>query len=152
MEINIENYLSEEEIKDIVIEEYKELIRKGLLLQKDTKKNTENYERILYNAVYHYLEKEIDSIIGIDHKKLINDKVKKNLNDGLKYSIFRFKNAWEKENSPATDYMNKCINENLHLIENKVKQKMSELPESYFEEIVNDLVYNVIKDRIIGKE
>jgi len=151
VEINIKDYLSEEEMKDIAISEYKTMIRKGLTEDMQPKRMIDNYERVVANAVHYYLEDEVDKIIGTDVKKQIESTVKRVLNKSLEYSIFRRKDHWEKEDSPATKHMDKCIRENLKIIEDKVKDKLSDLPETYFEDTVQDLVYTVIQDRLIGK-
>jgi len=151
MEVNIKDYLSEEEMKNIAISEYKAMVRKGLTEDMQPKRMINNYERVVANAVHYYLESEVDKIIGTDVKKQIESTVKNVLKDSLKYSIFRRKSPWEKEDSPATKHMDKCIRENLKIIEDKVKDKLSDLPETYFEDTVQDLVYTVIQDRLIGK-
>ena len=152
MEVNIKDYLSEEEMRDIAISEYKAIVRKGLTEDMQPKRMINNYERVVANAVHYYLESEVDKIIGTDIKKQIESTVKRVLNKSLEYNIFRRKDHWEKEDSPATKHMDKCIRENLKIIEDKVKDKLSDLPETYFEGTVQDLVYTVIQDRLIGKD
>ena len=150
MEIKVEvsDYLSEDEIKEIVISEYKDLIRSGLVLD-DKTKNIKNYERVIYNAISQYLNNEIDSIIGTNTKELIESKVNKVLKkEDYNYSIFRQKGVYDKEDSIGYTFLQDAIVGNKDLIIDKVKQRMSLLDDNYFDDIVEQLVYEVIKDKI----
>ena len=124
MEIKIENHLSEQEIKDIVISEFRQSV-------KDKFKTEKDIERILINLSYQMLWDEIDKLVP-DYKEVVSIKVKEvMLNKDFTYNIFRPKSAWDREDSLGYTYMQRAINENKSLIEGLVKTIS---PEKSFEE------------------
>ena len=113
MEIKIENHLSEQEIKDIVISEFRQSV-------KDKFKTEKDIERILINLSYQMLWDEIDKLVP-DYKEVVSIKVKEvMLNKDFTYNIFRPKSAWDREDSLGYTYMQRAINENKSLIEDKI--------------------------------
>ncbi len=150
MEIDFKKYLSDEDIKDIVIEEARNIVRKSFHEIGDMKRRMQDYERVIGNAVHHYLEKEIDGMIGSDHKHFIEKYVDKVIKDNstYRYSVFRKKSHWETEDSAALKYLEQAVEQNKSIIEEKVKQRLTDLDDNYFEELVRDLTYDVIKDKL----
>ena len=159
IEINIDNYLSEEDKKEIAIEEFRRIVREDTLkkFKEDSKltnkKGMSDYERIISNSIFYYLEGEIDSLIGQDTKKLIREGVEKTIKkQDYNYSLFRRKSAWESEESPAQKVVIDCIRENTDYIKSKLISKIDENINSLDNEDVLDTVreifYEIIEDKL----
>lgn len=116
MEINIKDYLSEEEIKEICIDYVRGLLNKNRLEE----------ERILYNIAYNAAYKIIDDCINEDDLSIIKNKVVSILSKINNYEVFRKKDAWGAEDSIAYIELQKAINENKYLIYENVKKAITE--------------------------
>jgi len=159
MEIDINKYLSEEDKTEIAKEEFKLIVREKVLEEfKNDKrlgsKRMADYERVICNAVFYYLEGEIDKLISQDTKELIKEKVLKAIkNQDYNYSLFRSKSAWDTENSPAQQVVIDTIQEIRPEMKEKLTKKIFEniqlidIPK--ISELINELTYEVLKDRLI---
>ena len=159
IEINIDNYLSEEDKKEIAIEEFRRIVRENTLEEfkreskLTNKKGMSDYERIISNSIFYYLEGEIDSLIGQDTKKLIREGVEKTIKkQDYNYSLFRRKNAWESEESPALKVVIECIRENTDYIKSKLMSKIDEninnLDNEDVLDTVREIFYEIIEEKL----
>lgn len=137
--INIEDYLSKEEIKEIAKEELSYAIQEKFRKESDI-------ERIITNLSYEFLFKAVSEAIGKDSLEMIKDKVVELLMDDshIRYLLWRKKDAWENEESPAVTIMNQAIKDNHGLIESKVYG----LIDNYDFNEAKDEIYSVICDAI----
>lgn len=144
MEINIKDYLSEEEIKEILEEEFKNQIRKKLSSDKET-------ERILGNLAYHLVQQEIEKITP-KHATYLEDKVKQILKEKSSLSYLIFKTHY-LDNSPesfATKLIEQTVKENSELIKQKTIDSIKdhnfskEIAQS-LEKTTEDLAGNIYK-------
>lgn len=148
--IDIDNYLSEEDKEEIARDLFKEELRKGFLAKPDHKKNIENYERVISNSVHYFLEEEIDSIVGQDHKELIEKKVKTHLSkDNLSYILFRNKSPWNSEPSVAQKMMDEIVIENRGLAENKIKKALENIDvDTNMQEWATEVLMDVLREKL----
>lgn len=107
MEINISDYLSHEEIKDICKEYVADTIRKG-------------GERLVNNLAYECAWKILDETLTPEHFTLIKEKAEEILKDIKSYSVFRKADAWGKGESIAYIELKKAIDNNQNLIHENV--------------------------------
>lgn len=160
VEIDIDDYLSEESKKQLAEDVFKEELRKGFLEKNpaNSKQNTENYERVLINSVYYFLREEIDTLLNIDHKKIILDKVDTILKDkDLAYQIFKKKDFWEKEDSLAIQYIEEGVKENKEYLKSKIKPTIDKylaekIDNDYLDDVVIDSIREIIIDKLTKKE
>lgn len=112
--IDLDKYLSEDEKIEIARSEYRAIIRENIFkdFDKNPTKRMENYERIMSNAVHYYLQENIDVLLGKDSKEIIAENVAKviNNNSTYEYKVFRVKNAWDTEDSPAQTFLKSAVN------------------------------------------
>ena len=88
IKIRIEDYLSQEEIKEIardtLINRYREQLRKEA-----------DIERVLTNLTSEYVFKLLESVFpDKDIEQLIRNKVKETIEESTSYYVFRRKDAW----------------------------------------------------------
>lgn len=145
--IKIEDYLSEEEIKDIAKEQIACSIREKFKKESDI-------ERIITNLSYEFLFKAVSESIGEDSLEKIKNTVVSLLEDDshIRYLIWRRKDAWENEQSPAVDIMYQAIKDNHELIENRVYELISNYDFNEAKEEIYNVVCNAIEKQLFGKD
>lgn len=123
VDINIDNYLSEEDKLELAKDLFKEELRKGFI-EEVKEKRIDNYERVITNAVFHFLHSEVDSIIGADHMEIIEKGVKKVISKDLSYSVFRSPSLWGDKKSKAQEIMDEAVVANKQLAIDRVTKAM----------------------------
>ena len=113
MNINIMNYLSDEEIKEMCKDELRKSIRKIFNTEKEI-------TRIITNLSYYELWEEIEKEVP-NFKNIIKEKTIEQLNNISSYDVLRRKDIYESKNSVAQDILEKCVIKNSDIIEKKVK-------------------------------
>lgn len=109
MEINVEDYLDRDEIKDIIKNQISYIVGKDA-------------ERLLTNSAYYVVFKAIDEALDNSAKEFIKAKAIAIINELSEYSVFKKKDAWGKEDSIAYQTLQEAMNENKDLIRQKVRE------------------------------
>lgn len=147
MEIEVKDYLSESEIKEIVQQELRLKVRQQFDLN--------NIERIFSNSAYHIVWEEVNKSIDYDVTEFIKNKVIQIINELSEYSVFRDKGDYiygRDKNSIAQDYLNQYVEENKNIINDRVIEIMQGLDSEKLNDQLYGLIYQVVEDRIIGKK
>ena len=125
-EIEIDNYLTDEEKKEIAIDVFRERISKDLFkghmsnLERDSE-----IQRIIGNISHDIVIEEMNRRIS-NYEEILKTKVEETLNKSdLSYYIFKRKDAWEKEESLGTTYIREEIYANKDIIKNKVREAIA---------------------------
>lgn len=114
MEINITDYLSHEEIKEITQDEIRVQIREHF-------KNEENARRLLSNLAYQIVTDEVDKIVPNHKEELVAKVVELIGKKDLSYHLFDFDTyGGGKARSLGAKIMEEAIRENKQLIKDKV--------------------------------
>lgn len=144
--IKIEDYLSEDEIKDIAKEQIACAIREKFRKESDI-------ERIITNLSYEFLFKAVSDSVGEDAFEKIKGKVAELLEDDshIRYCLWRKKDAWENEESPAITILNKAIEDNRGLIENRVFEMVSNYDFNEAKDEIYSVVCNAIEKKLFGE-
>ncbi len=124
IEININDYLSEEEKKELVIQTFKETVKRELLDGKsdNTIQSDSEIQRVIGNISHHIVMKEMQTYIP-EFEQMIKDKVRKTLTTSdLKYEIFKVKNAWDSQESLAVTYLNETVKNCKETFQNRIKE------------------------------
>ena len=137
MNINFKDYLSEEEIKEIIIDELRKEARNHFCNEKE-------FTRILTNISYYELWKKIEEEVP-NSQDIIKEKVKEELNEISSYDILRKKDEFNDSNSLAYDILEKYVDENKNIIEDKVKDIFSELSKTDLKYEIQDILENYIE-------
>lgn len=139
IKVNIDDYLSEQEKRDLVIEVFKTRVEKELFKEyKGTVQSDAEVQRIIGNISYEIVTQEIQKYIP-DYEKMIKDKVAEIMKSrDFGYEVFRRKDAWGGDDSLAIKYINTFINESKTELSERVKQ-----------EIKNFDISNTIREEVI---
>ena len=147
MDIKIEDYLEEQEIKEIC---------KDVLYQKireDMSKMTVN--DIIANISYAEVAAMVDAYVGEDDfcKKEIPHKVRELIEQLSSYTIFRKADVWERKNSIAYDIMQEECRASRPLIKARVEQIINEykFPQLERDEIMYTIA-DVLTDRLLPEK
>lgn len=141
--INIEDYITPEEIKAVAMEAVRDSIMRTY------SKDEYNISRLISNLSYEFIFKAVSDAIGEDAQTKITEHVKKLLEDGgsIRYELWRRKDAWEKTESPAIPILHKAIKDNEGLIRAKVMQSI----DSYKFDDVQNAMYNALNEIVYEK-
>ncbi|MDH4127661.1 MAG: hypothetical protein OEV44_02825 [Spirochaetota bacterium] len=143
IEINIDDFLSYDEKKQLCIDYVKETLR-GDRTQK---------ERVLGNMAYSAAFSIFDSALTPEMLEQVRGKVKEVISNASEFGIFRKKDAWGQEDSAAYLEVKKAVEENKHLIAPLVKKAILErdylkdLPKTsdYFGEVIVEALIKGLK-------
>ena len=147
-EVIIEDYLSREEIQDIVKDELRILVKDSF--------RKENLDTLIANSSYEIVWKAVDEEMDGNLIETIKTKTLDIINDLSSYHVFHKKDVWEHEDSKAYIYMQQAIEENKDLIFSMTKERIVTeivkfIDTNYIQDCVNDLIYQIVEEKICGK-
>ena len=147
MNIKIEDYLDEQEIKEIC---------KDVLYQKIREDMRElNVNDIIANISYAEVEAMVDTYVGEDNfcKKEIPQKVHRVIDELSTYTVFRKADAWERKNSIAYDIMQEECRASRPRIKARIEQIIDEynFPQLERSEIMYTIA-DVLTDRLLPEK
>ena len=147
MDIKIEDYLDEQEIKEIC---------KDALYQKIREDMRElNVNDIIANISYAEVAAMVDTYVGEDNfcKKEIPQKVHRVIDELSTYTVFRKADAWERKNSIAYDIMQ----EECRASRPRIKARIEQIIDAYnFPQLErSEIMYtiaDVLTDRLLPEK
>ena len=147
MDIKIEDYLDEEEIKEICKDALYQKIREDM--------RNLNVNDIIANVSYAEVAAMVDTYVGEDDfcKKEIPKKVHRVIDELSTYTVFRKADAWERKNSIAYDIMEEECRASRPLIKARVEQIINEYSFPQFER--DEIMYtiaDVLTDRLLPEK
>ena len=147
MDIKIEDYLDEQEIKEIC---------KDALYQKIREDMRElNVNDIIANISYAEVATMVDTYVGEDNfcKKEIPQKVHRVIDELSTYTVFRKADAWERKNSIAYDIMQEECRASRPRIKARIEQIIDEynFPQLERSEIMYTIA-DVLTDRLLPEK
>lgn len=117
MEINIEDYLSESEIKTICESE----IRRQVAAQFGQENET-NIMRMVSNLSYYHVHQAVDAKMGGELDKVLTERVTALIKDkDYSHVVFRAANAWDRKESHAYTILRQCLENHRELMTSKMK-------------------------------
>ena len=147
MDIKIEDYLDEEEIKEICKDALYQKIREDM--------HNLNVNDIIANISNAEVAAMVDTYVGEDDfcKKEIPKKVHRIIDELSTYTVFRKADAWERKNSIAYDIMEEECRASRPLIKARVEQIINEykFPQLERDEIMYTIA-DVLTDRLLPKK
>ena len=147
MDVKIEDYLDEEEIKEICKDALYQKIREDI--------RELNVNDIIANISYAEVAAMVDAYVGEDDfcKKEIPKKVHRVIDELSTYTVFRKADAWERKNSIAYDIMEEECRASRPLIKARVEQIINEykFPQLERDEIMYTIA-DVLTDRLLPKK
>ena len=147
MDIEIKDYLNQEEIKEICKDALYQKIREDM--------HKLNVNDIIANISYAEVAAMVDTHLGEDNycKKTIAQKTQQIIESLSSYSVFRKADAWERKNSIAYDIMEEECRAARPLIKKRVEQIINEynFPQLERDEIMYTIA-DVLTDRLLPEK
>ena len=149
VKINVADYVTENEIKEIVQDEIRQTVRNFFSDEK-------NAQRLLSNLSYQIVFDEVDKIVP-DCRNIIKEKTLEIINkDSFSYNVFRQK-SYGSPNSLAYDYIEQTVRECKDMINQKVKDTITNHDYSdeiwrKFEELGETFISNIYSIVELGKK
>lgn len=137
IEINIKDYLSEEEIKETCKETVRNCIREKLNREGDI-------QRFLTNSSYHFVWTAVEELSSGNMKEIIIKKIPEIINNLSSYSVFRSKNSWDEDESKGWTLLQKALSEAEPLIKERVCELINKIELCDLQEIINEKINNII--------
>ncbi|MCG2597359.1 hypothetical protein [Achromobacter insuavis] len=98
--INIDDYLGEEEKRQIARDEFRAAC---------ARRSAADFERILSNAAYELVQKEVDAAFGGDMVEVVRTKAVEVINKLSDFTVFRRPDAFDREPSKGWTYLQEAI-------------------------------------------
>lgn len=145
MEINIEDYFSEAEIKQIVEEEIRNDFRQKL-------RETDN--RLIVNGIYHRVAELVDQEIAEDPslKDIIVEKTKGVITKLSNYSVFHKADAWEKRQGRTDSLGQQILEEEVAKRRERIGGRVQKLMDEMTYRDVKELVLNSVEQMFFVHE
>lgn len=146
IKINIEDFFSEEEIKN----ECRYMLRKVIY---DKYEHESDIDRLITNLGYEFIFKAITETINEDAETKIKNKVIELLKDdfNIKCELFRKRDAWERSEGVGLTILNNAIKENEGLIKEKVQQTIKDYNFGDKEELrcrIEDVFHDILEEKL----
>ena len=141
--IEIMDYLSESEMKDIAAQVFKERCQD---------KFNKDHERIISNTGYEIVVKLIKEHYPENLEDLISKKAIDVIDGMSSHTLFAPKNAWDRETTGGFEALQKAVRDNDDLIQEKAVKMIEEYKSFDTESYIESLVKDEIIDRLFNKE
>mgnify|MGYP003670589213 FL=1 len=145
--IEVMDYLSESEMKDIAAQVFKERCQD---------KFNKDHERIISNVGYEIVVKIIKEHYPENLEELVAKKAVEVINGMSSHTLFSPKNAWDRETTGGFEALRKAVKDNDDLIQEKAVKMIEEYKsfdtESYIESLVKDEIINRLFNQGVSKQ
>lgn len=138
VEIDIDDYLSEDEKRSIARDAFR------LACAAHTKKD---FERILSNAGYALVEKEVDAVFDGGMAETVKTTAINVIGNLTAHTVFKRPSAWDTESSKAYVHLQRAMDEAFPAI----KERVSEIIAAMTEDDLRYLIERQVGDAILAK-
>lgn len=126
MNIQIEDYLSEGEMKEIAVEAFKEKIHEAFGGDQYTEGGKEK-DRQIRNAVAKWIEDYVETVLTEEDKQTIRDKTHEAIrNASYEFHIFEKPDVWDRTEYTAYKVITQAVKDNEDFIKAKVTEAIIE--------------------------
>ena len=139
MEIDINKYLTEEDIKDIVADEVRSIVQSFLKVQ-----DKNSIERIISNSAYGVIWCAVDKVYDGEVDTLLKNRVIEIINNMTEFNVFRKPNAWDHSVNTPYDVLCNSVRQHSQQLDEVVKDKINTISKSEVCKIAGE----VVKERI----
>jgi len=142
MEVKFEDYLSEDERKEIVADVFRNMCINSF--KKDA-------ERIFSNAAYNAVFNIVNDTFDGKAAQMVAERTQKIIRELSPYTVFKRKDYWEKEDSHGYQVLNEAISNNKELLNNKIAEIIDEIDKGDLRQTIIEQAQEVISVKLFGK-
>lgn len=139
VEIDINDYLSEEDKREIAIDVFRQQVKNQLFKSTDgTVQSDSEVQRVIGNITHEIVFQEVQKYIP-DAEEQIKKSVQKAIGKDMSYYIFKKKDAWDRDESLAISYMREEVKANEKVFKERIRETIAnyDLEPSLNEELSN---------------
>ena len=139
VEIDINEYLSEEDKREIAIEVFRQQVKNQLFKSTDgTVQSDSEVQRVIGNITHEIVFQEVQKYIP-DAKEQIQKNVQKAIGKDVTYQVFKKKDAWDRDESLAVAYIREEVKANEEVFKERIREAIAnyDLEPSLNEELSN---------------
>ena len=144
MNINIDNYLGDDEIKDIITSEMRDLVKKHL-------SDENNITRIISNSAYQLVYKMVDETFDQSLSSMLTEKVGEIVSNLSEHAIFKAPNAWDREPNYPHKILQKAIADNTQKIKDVVAEQIPALTRTRLKENLSEHIKDAISETLFSE-
>jgi len=141
MNIKFEDYLNENEVKEIVTDVFRQQL---------ADKFKKDYERIFSNAAFNIVTKLVDEQMNGKMAELIAENTVKVINGLSDYTVFKRPDAWDNSSSEAYKILQKSVVDSKPLIDEKIKGMIDKLVIRELQEQLNESILELLDKKLFG--
>lgn len=146
LRIKIEDYLTEDDMREICEEEFKKAVRTYFRHEQDV-------TRILSNAGYEIVHREVDKYVAGEQSftEVIKDNVDRVISNGLNtWDVFRAADAFGNQSSVGYKILQEAVKNSKEQIVRNVEKVVEDYPYDEIREAIKDALYEVLEDKLTG--
>lgn len=138
MEIDIKEYLSYSDLKEIAREQMSVLVATHL-------KDEESVKRIISNTAYELIYKMVDDVLDSKLEELLRDKVAELVGSMTTYNIFNKPDAWSRETNTAYDILRKAVLDN----EKRIQEIVNNNIDGQALAVMKEDIREIVRDKVL---
>ena len=147
IDLDIENILTKEEIKDIATSVFTDQIKRIYC------GDEQNLQRLITNLSYEFVFKMIDEVFDGNLEKILRAKVKEIIEGLTSYAVFQKESDYYRDkDSIATKIMNEEVLNSRELIKSRVESVINEYEFNYVKNNIHEYIFECIKDNLSRKD
>lgn len=140
--INLDDYITEEEKKQIAIDLFKNEVLAEI---------RKAPERIFSNAAYHVVFQMVNDSIDGDTAEIIRAKAVQIIDGLSEQTVFRKADAWHNKESEAYRILNATVIQNQEVLERKIVEHLECFDSGKLKQSVGEAVKDIVSERLFGK-
>lgn len=122
MEINIDNYISEDEKREIALEIFRDKVKEAFGGDQYTDSGKER-DRVIRNAVYHWIVEYVEKTLTEEDKEAIRTNALNAIKDAnYEFQVFKKPDVWDRTEYTAYKVITQAVKENEDFIKEKVTE------------------------------
>lgn len=137
--VNISDYLSDDDMRQIAIEQFR-----AVAAQKACK----DFERILDNAAYELVRREVDSVFDGGMAETVKAKAIEVIGNLSTFTVFKKPDVWDRGSSKAWDHLQAAMDGAQPAISDRVQEIVSSLDRDYLYDLICEKVGVAIMDKL----
>ena len=146
MEIDVRDYLGEEDMREIVREQFSRAVARQL-------SNSSDVERVISNIAYETVWRAVDDAVGEDAKALVAAKIPGAIDSLSCYSVFREADKFlREEKSVGQRILDEVVAENRPAIEARVREVIDGIDANRLRGHIRDAIFDTVSEWIDGED
>ena len=146
MEIDVRDYLGEEDMREIAREQFSLAVARQLSKSSDV-------ERVISNVAYETVWRAVDDAVGEDTKALVAAKIPGAIDSLSCYSVFREADKLlREEKSVGQRILDEVVAENRPAIEARVREVIDGIDANMLRSHIRDAIFDTVSEWIDGED